>query len=184
MFKANVSLKRESLTTYLVLYHPSLSCSFPFKVRLSTLFLTALPNSHLSVHRQCPLTFCNSPDTRYFESPIKMFSFSQSDRDRALHPAGKCLSVSHPSRGCVCGPQESRAASPRYKPSRYPAPQRKNPLPRHLLPLPAVTPESTRTHQWSPNPVGRRWEGAGLIGSCRWLRIRGSSSSEKSDVSV
>ena len=121
-----------------------------------------------------------------------MFSFSQSGQDPALPRAGKCPSVSHshPSRGCTSRPgclQETRAASPRYKPSRYPAPRRMNPPPppHHLLPLPDVAPVPARAQQRSP--VGwrcRRWEGAGLIGSRQWRRSRGSSSSERSVVSV
>ncbi len=151
MFKANVSLRSQPLTTYLILYHlyhiPRLS---PL-TNLLHAFLTALLNSHLLVHHQCP-KLSTTVQTRSFKISYKMFSFSRSGQDPALPQAGKCPSVSHshPSRGCVYRPrclQETRAASPRYKPSRYPAPRRMNPPPRHLLPLPAVTPVPARTQR-------------------------------------
>lgn len=122
-----------------------------------------------------------------------MFSFFQSGQDPALPPAGKCpsLSHSHPSRGCDCRPrcrQETQAASPCYRPNRCQALHRTNPLlpPRRLLPLSAATPAPARTQLWILNQVGRRSRrkaAEGLTGSRRWLRIRGSSSSEKSEVS-
>lgn len=68
--------------------------------------------------------------------------------------------------------------------SRYPDPRMMNPPPLHLVPLHTATPVPA----WAGlNPVAwrsRKWEGVGLIDSCQWLRIPGSSSADKSEVSV
>lgn len=121
-----------------------------------------------------------------------MFSFSQSGQDPTRPQAGKCPSVSHdrPSRECDCHSQGTGAGSPRCTPSHYPDPRMRNPpppppLPRHLAPHRAVTPDPARIRRW--NLTGwssRKWGRAGLIGCRRWMRIPGSSSSEKSEVSA
>lgn len=120
-----------------------------------------------------------------------MFSFSQSGQDPTRPQAGKCPSVSHdrPSRECDCHSQGTGAGSPRCTQSHYPDPRMRNPppppLPRHLAPHRAVTPDPARVKRW--NLTGwssRKWGRAGLIGCRRWMRIPGSSSSEKSEVSA
>lgn len=118
-----------------------------------------------------------------------MFSFAQSGQGPALPPAGKCLSVSrsHPSRGLVYHPWHfpgTRAASPRCRPSRYPAPRRTSLLPRRLSPRPAAPPLPARAQQWSLNLVGWRWRRPGQTGCHQRPRSRGSSSSETSEASV
>lgn len=124
-----------------------------------------------------------------FKISYKMFSFSQSGQDPTLPLAVKCpsLSRSHPSRGCVYRPRETWDESPRYTPSRYPAPRRMNPPPPpRLRPLRAMTSVLALARPWSLNLVGwgsRGWEGQGLIDSCLWLRTRGSSGSGKSEGS-
>lgn len=117
-----------------------------------------------------------------------MFSFSQSGQGPTRPQAGKCPSVSHdrPSRECDCHSQGTGAGSPRCTPSHYPDPRMRNPPPPlHLAPYRAVTPDPARVRRWNLTGWSSwKWRQAGLIGCRRWMRIPGSSSSEKSEASA
>lgn len=160
-FRHSHNTSQNQTSTFCV---PSFFCSYPDAPLDCNLSWHRQHNQHDIMHLGCSSLSCDiqqqsDPIQRRLSPLRNKFNSFRSGRGPALRPAGKCPSVSHshPSRGCICRPlglYGTRAWSPCYMLSRYPAPRRRSPLPRRPAPLPAEPPIRGQTRQWSPNRIG------------------------------